>query len=66
MNNKYIYDIDVCKADALSLTLSRRVVKKMSDLDINITAVNRLYLKASNNYFRSWQRAGLHLQCVTS
>ena len=53
MNNKYIYDIDVCKADALSLTLSRRVVKKMSDLDTNSTAVNRLYLKARNNYFRS-------------
>ena len=53
MNNKYIYDIDVCKADAMSLMLARSVVKKMSDLDINMTALNRLYLKASNNYFRS-------------
>ncbi|MDD6780590.1 MAG: hypothetical protein PUD94_06220 [Prevotellaceae bacterium] len=53
MNSKYIYDIDICKADALSLSLARRVVRKMSDLDINMTALNRLYLKASNNYFRS-------------
>ena len=53
MNNKYIYDIDVCKADALSLKLACRVVKKMSDLDINMTTLNRRYLKASNNYFRS-------------
>lgn len=53
MNNKYIYDIDVCKADAMSLSLARRLVKKMSDLDINMTALNRRYIKASNNYFRS-------------
>lgn len=53
MNNKYIYDIDVCKADKLSKELACRVVEKMSDLDINITALNRLYLKAGNNYFGS-------------
>lgn len=53
MNTKYIYDIDVCKADTESLRLARCVVKKMSDLDINMTALNRRYLKASNNYFSS-------------
>lgn len=53
MNTKHIYDIDVCKADAESLRLARLVVKKMSDLDINMTALNRRYLKASNNYFSS-------------
>ena len=53
MNNKYIYDIAVCQADAMSLGLARRLVKKMSDLDINMTALNRRYIKASNNYFRS-------------
>lgn len=52
MNNKHIYDIDIRKADALSLEMARRVVSKMSDLDINMTAMNRRYLKASNNYFR--------------
>ena len=51
MNNKYIYDIDVCKADIVSLEMARRVVEKMQELDINMTALNRLYLKASNNYF---------------
>lgn len=51
MNNKYIYDIDVCKADVVSLEMARRVVEKMQELDINMTALNRLYLKASNNYF---------------
>ena len=51
MNNKYIYDIDVYKADVVSLEMARRVVEKMQELDINMTALNRLYLKASNNYF---------------
>ena len=66
MNNKYIYEIDVCKADTESLRLARLIVKIMSDLDINMTALNRRYLKASNNFFSSWLKVVRPLPCVIS
>ena len=53
MNNKYIYDINVCKADEKSQALACLLLDKMEKLDINTTALNRLYLKAGNNYFGS-------------
>ena len=53
MNNKYIYYIDVCKADTESQALACLLVDKLEKLDINTTALNRLYLKAGNNYFSS-------------
>lgn len=53
MNNKYIYDIDVCKADEKSQNLVCLLVDKLDSLDINTTALNRLYLKAGNNFFGS-------------
>ena len=53
MNNKHIYDIDVCKADEVSQNLVCLLVDKLEKLDINTTTINRLYLKAGNNYFGS-------------
>ena len=53
MNNKHIYDIDVCKADEVSQNLVCLLVDKLEKLDINSPTLNRLYLKAGNNYFRS-------------
>lgn len=52
-NNKFFSMIDVLPVEEASKEMARLVVKKLEDLDINMGALNRLYLHASNDIFSS-------------
>lgn len=52
-NNKFFSKIDVLPVEEMSKKMARLVVKKLEDMDINMGALNRLYLKASNDIFSS-------------
>lgn len=52
-NNKFLEKINALPIEEASNEMARLVVKKLEDLNINMGALNRHYLNASNNYFRS-------------
>jgi len=53
MNIKHFYPIDARKIETISTETACLVVKKLEEMEINMTELNNCYLRAGHDIFRS-------------